>query len=83
MRDLRISGLSAALGADRASLTINCSVTPRVLLTDGMGLGQTIQAIGALCVPLRGGAPGPAPSKPALIVAPAGLVLQWRRPLRG
>ena len=50
---------------------------PGVLLADEMGLGKTIQAIGALRVLLQGGAPGP-----ALIVAPAGLVLQWRRQLR-
>lgn len=51
--------------------------SPGVLLADEMGLGKTIQAIGALRVLLRGGAPGP-----ALIVVPAGLVLQWRRQLR-
>ena len=50
---------------------------PGVLLADEMGLGKTVQAIGALRVLLRGGAPGP-----ALIVVPAGLVLQWRRQLR-
>ena len=50
---------------------------PGVLLADEMGLGKTIQAIGALRVLLRDGAPGP-----ALIVVPAGLVLQWRRQLR-
>ena len=50
---------------------------PGVLLADEMGLGKTIQAIGALRVLLRDGAPGP-----ALIVVPAGLVLQWRRHLR-
>jgi len=50
---------------------------PGVLLADEMGLGKTIQAIGALRVLLQGGAPGP-----ALIVVPAGLVLQWRRQLR-
>ncbi len=50
---------------------------PGVLLADEMGLGKTIQAIGALRVLLGGGDTGP-----ALIVAPAGLVLQWRRQLR-
>ncbi len=50
---------------------------PGVLLADEMGLGKTIQAIGALRVLLRDGAAGP-----ALIVVPAGLVLQWRRQLR-
>ncbi len=50
---------------------------PGVLLADEMGLGKTIQAIGALRVLLRDGAPGS-----ALIVVPAGLVLQWRRQLR-
>ncbi len=48
---------------------------PGVLLADEMGLGKTIQAIGALRVLLRGG------SGAALIVVPAGLVLQWRRHL--
>ncbi len=42
-----------------------------------MGLGKTIQAIGALRVLLRDAA-----ADPALIVVPAGLVLQWRRQLR-
>jgi len=51
--------------------------SPGVLLADEMGLGKTIQAIGALRVLLRDGAPGS-----ALIVVPAGLVLQWRRQLR-
>jgi SNF2 family DNA or RNA helicase len=50
---------------------------PALLLADEMGLGKTIQAIAAL----RGlfafcGA------QAALIVAPVGLVLQWRRELR-
>jgi len=51
--------------------------SPGVLLADEMGLGKTIQAIGALRVLLRDGTPGP-----ALVVVPAGLVLQWRRQLR-
>lgn len=50
---------------------------PGVLLADEMGLGKTIQAIGALRVLLRDGTAGP-----ALVVVPAGLVLQWRRQLR-
>jgi SNF2 family DNA or RNA helicase len=50
---------------------------PGVLLADEMGLGKTIQAIGALRVLLRDGA-----SEPALVVVPAGLVLQWRRQFR-
>ena len=52
-------------------------VGPGVLLADEMGLGKTIQAIGALRVLLQDSAPGP-----ALIVVPAGLVLQWRQQLR-
>jgi SNF2 family DNA or RNA helicase len=50
---------------------------PGVLLADEMGLGKTIQAIGALRFLLQRGAPGP-----ALVVVPAGLVLQWRRQFR-
>jgi SNF2 family DNA or RNA helicase len=50
---------------------------PGVLLADEMGLGKTIQAIGALRLLLQRGA-----DEPALIVVPAGLVLQWRRQLR-
>ena len=46
-----------------------------LLLADDMGLGKTIQAIGALRVL------GPR-GRPALVVAPAGLVLQWRAALR-
>ena len=53
-----------------------------MLLADEMGLGKTIQAIGALRVLLQGSAPGSALPGSALIVAPAGLVLQWRRQLR-
>ena len=49
---------------------------PGLLLADEMGLGKTIQAIGALRVLLRQ-QPGA-----ALVVVPAGLVLQWRRHLR-
>jgi len=55
---------------------------PGVLLADEMGLGKTIQAIGALRVLLRRKAPGSLLPAPALIVVPAGLVLQWRRQLR-
>jgi len=55
---------------------------PGVLLADEMGLGKTIQAIGALRVLLRDDAPGPALPGSALIVVPAGLVLQWRQQLR-
>ena len=48
-----------------------------VLLADEMGLGKTIQAIAALrLLAARGQA------RSALIVAPAGLVPQWRRQLR-
>ena len=50
---------------------------PGVLLADEMGLGKTIQTIGALRLLLRDGAAGA-----ALVVVPAGLVLQWRRQLR-
>ena len=46
-----------------------------VLLADDMGLGKTIQAIGALRV--LG-----VEAVPAMVVAPAGLVLQWRAQLR-
>ncbi len=45
------------------------------LLADDMGLGKTIQAIGALRVLAEQGVP-------ALLVAPAGLVLQWRAQVR-
>ena len=50
-------------------------VAGSLLLADEMGLGKTVQAIGALRVL------GPA-ALPALIVAPASLVLQWRSALR-
>ena len=50
---------------------------PGILLADEMGLGKTIQAIGALRVMLGSGA-----TEPALVVVPAGLVLQWRRQFR-
>lgn len=48
-----------------------------VLLADEMGLGKTIQAIGALRCLLT-----EEPAGTALIVVPAGLVLQWRREIR-
>ena len=48
-----------------------------VLLADEMGLGKTIQAIAALrLLKARG------QLQAALVVAPAGLVLQWRRQFR-
>jgi SNF2 family DNA or RNA helicase len=50
---------------------------PQVLLADEMGLGKTIQAIAALRVLRRRGA-----LPAALIVLPAGLILQWQRQLR-
>lgn len=50
---------------------------PAVLLADEMGLGKTIQAIAALRLLHSQGA-----VKEALIVVPAGLVLQWRQQLR-
>jgi SNF2 family DNA or RNA helicase len=48
-----------------------------LLLADEMGLGKTIQAIAALRCLFNAGA-----ARVALVVAPAGLVLQWRRELR-
>ncbi len=50
---------------------------PSLLLADEMGLGKTIQAIAALRVLFAF-----AGANAALIVAPVGLVLQWRRELR-
>jgi len=50
---------------------------PGVLLADEMGLGKTIQVLAALRVLKARLALGP-----VLIVAPAGLVVQWRRQLR-
>ena len=48
-----------------------------VLLADEMGLGKTVQAIAALRILRSQGA-----IRSALVVAPAGLVLQWRQHLR-
>lgn len=48
-----------------------------LLLADEMGLGKTIQAIGALRCLFASGE-----SRAALVVAPAGLVLQWRREIK-
>jgi SNF2 family DNA or RNA helicase len=48
-----------------------------VLLADEMGLGKTIQAIAALRLLVSRGE-----ARRALIVCPAGLILQWRRQLR-
>jgi SNF2 family DNA or RNA helicase len=50
---------------------------PNVLLADEMGLGKTIQAIAAVRVLKSSGQ-----INRALIVAPAGLILQWRRQFR-
>ena len=47
------------------------------LLADEMGLGKTIQAIAALRILVRQGK-----VESALIVAPVGVLLQWRRQLR-
>ena len=48
-----------------------------VLLADEMGLGKTIQAIAALRVLASRGE-----ARRALIICPAGLILQWRRQIR-
>ena len=50
---------------------------PSLLLADEMGLGKTIQAIAALR-----GLFAFCEARAALVVAPVGLVLQWRRELR-
>lgn len=50
---------------------------PSLLLADEMGLGKTIQAIAALRLLFAYSG-----ANAALIVAPVGLVLQWRRELR-
>jgi SNF2 family DNA or RNA helicase len=50
---------------------------PGVLLADEMGIGKTIQAIAAIRILARDGA-----VREALIVAPKGLILQWRRQLQ-
>jgi SNF2 family DNA or RNA helicase len=50
---------------------------PSVLLADEMGLGKTIQVIAALRVLVHRGK-----ASCALIVCPAGLILQWRRQIR-
>lgn len=50
---------------------------PSLLLADEMGLGKTIQAIAALRCLFAAGA-----ARVVLVVAPAGLVLQWRREFR-
>ncbi len=50
---------------------------PSLLLADEMGLGKTIQAIAALRCLFAAGA-----ARAALVVAPAGLILQWRREFR-
>ena len=47
------------------------------LLADEMGLGKTIQAIAALLILVRQGK-----AASALIVAPVGVLLQWRQQLR-
>ena len=48
-----------------------------VLLADEMGLGKTIQAIAALRLLARQGE-----TRRALVVTPAGLIIQWRRQIR-
>lgn len=50
---------------------------PSVLLADEMGLGKTIQAVAALRVLVSRGE-----IRQALIVCPAGLIVQWRQQLR-
>lgn len=50
---------------------------PCVLLADEMGLGKTIQAIAAIRILTARGEAGS-----CLVVAPSGLVLQWRRQFR-
>jgi len=50
---------------------------PGVLLADEMGLGKTVQVIAALEAMVEAGE-----ITSALIVVPAGLLLQWRRELR-
>lgn len=50
---------------------------PSVLLADEMGLGKTVQALAALRLLV-----GQGQIRHALIVCPAGLVLQWRRQIR-
>src|SRR5438132_1385064 len=48
-----------------------------VLLADEMGLGKTIQAVAALRLLIRRGE-----THRALVICPAGLILQWRRQIR-
>src|SRR5260370_15331759 len=50
---------------------------PSVLLADEMGLGKTIQAIAALRLLISKGT-----ARHALVICPAGLILQWRRQIR-
>ena len=50
---------------------------PAVLLADEMGLGKTIQAIAALRLLISKGT-----AQHALVICPAGLILQWRRQIR-
>lgn len=50
---------------------------PGVLLADEMGLGKTIQCLAAMRILARDGALGR-----ALVVAPVGLILQWRRQIQ-
>ena len=52
-------------------------VEPCVLLADEMGLGKTVQAIAAVRLLAQRGA-----IRQAIIVCPAGLILQWRRHIR-